>query len=231
LRFFNCSGAFGGTPSTRATPNLEIFNLEPGATASPERLGFFGLLGAPNGPVIVGTYQERTHRTDHNGTDLGTFMNVKFTGASSAEVSGVPLTLTGHTLATIPQASGTLLVRFTEPSGTQVQTQNAFIRAIALTEASGALISTTPSNITIQAAQLADTHGNAGDSSWSDLTGGSNQLDLANQAGTALVHDYHLILSASPLTAGVNRSWGFYVQLEFLNILFAAGLSFLSYFS
>lgn len=216
IRFFCCSGSMGSTPAGRAEPNLEIFNLEPGATASPERLGFFGLLGAPNAPVIVGTYQERTHRTNHNGADLGIFVNVKFTGTSSAEVSGVPLTLTGHTLATIPQNSGTLLCRFTEPSGTQVQTQNAFIRAVALTDASGALISTTPSNITIQAAQLADTHGNAGDASWSNLTGGSNQLDLANQAGTALVHDYHLIISCSPLTAGVNRSWGLYFQLEFL---------------
>ncbi len=226
IRFFECSG--NHIPAGRATPNIEIFQLEAGATASPERIGFAGLLGLPNSPVVVGTYQDRTHRTNHNGADLGTLINIKFTGASSAEVSGVPLTQTGHTLATIPNASGTLLLRFIEPSGTEVQTQNAIFNAVSLNASSGASITTTPSNITIQAFQLADTQGNPGNSSWTNLTGASNSLALNNQTSAALCHDFHLGISVLPLSAGVQRGFGFYAQLEFLNILFMASLTFLS---
>lgn len=217
VRFFCCSGAMGGTPSTRATPNLEIFNLEPGATNNPNRLGFFGSAGAPNSAVIVGQYQDRTHRTNYQGSDLGTMMNVKFTGASSAEVSGVALTATGHTLATIPQSSGTLLARFTEPNDTAVITQNATFRAIDLTAASGAPdITDLASNVIVKAAQLQDTHGNAGDASWTNIDDTGAALSLADQAGLATVHDYHLIVSLSPSIAGSKTNFGFYLQLEFL---------------
>lgn len=217
IRFFACSGAMGGTPSTRATPNLEIFNLEPGATSMPNRMGFFGSAGAPNSAVIVGLYQDRTHRVDYVGTDLGQMINVKFLGASAASVSGVPLTSTGHTLATIPQNSGTLLARFTEPNNTAVVTQTATFRAVDLTAASGLPdISDLATGITVQAAQLQDTAGNAGDSSWSEISDGGAALSLADQSLSSHVHDFHLIISGSPESAGRKIDFGYYLQLEFL---------------
>lgn len=215
IRWFSCSGALGGTPSTRAVPNIEIFNFEPRATNSPNRIGFFGQNGAPSSPVIVGLYQDRTHRTNHHGSDLGPLINVKYTGASDATVSGVPLSATGITLAQIPQASGTVLLRFAEPNNTNVITQNGTFRAVNMTAASGVPeVSSFVSNITIQAAQLADTAGTAGDASWTDITAG--YLSLADQALEASVHDYHIILSASPLSAGRKINFGFYCYIEFL---------------
>lgn len=215
IRFFACSGAMGGTPSSRATPNLEIFNLEAGATNNPNRMGFFGALGAPNSAVIVGQYQDRTHRCDETGVDFGAMINVKFTGASTASVSGVPFTAG---LANIPQSSGTLLCRFTEPNNTAVLTQNATFRAINLTAGSGApnigdLVS---AGILIKAAQLPDTQGFAGNASWQNIDSGGSALSLNDQSSTQAVHDFHLIISGTPTAGGRKTNFGYYMQLEYL---------------
>jgi hypothetical protein len=219
IRFFACSGALGGTASIRAIPNIEIFNFEPRATNSPNRMGFFGVGGAPNSPVIVGFYQDRTHRCDHLGADLGQMVNVKFNGSTGAFVSGVNISVTGHALEDIPQNSGTLLCRFTEPNGTAVITQNGVFRAINLTAASGAA-DVTGSNratgVTIQAAQLADTDGEGGDTSWTTISSGGSDLGLADQSASATIHDYHLIVSATPSAAGRKIDFAYYIQLEFL---------------
>jgi hypothetical protein len=222
IRFMACSGAMGNTQATlysngQATTRLEIFGLEPGATDNPNRLGLFGSAGAPNSAVVVGQYQDRTHVTNHGGSNLGHLVNVKYTGATSASVSGVAISVTGHTLATIPQASGTLLARFTEPTATAVIVQNATLSAVDLTAASGL---PDPSNladgITVQAAQLQDTAGNAGDSSWTTISSAGAALSLADQSMLAVVHDYHLIISGSPSSAGRKIDWGFYMSLEYL---------------
>ncbi len=216
VRFFACSGAMGGTPSTRATPNIEIFNFEIGATNSPNRMGFFGSAGAPNSAITVGAYQDRTHRVDHLGVDLGQMINVKYTGATAASVSGVPLTSTGHTLDTIPQTSGTLLARFTESSNTAVITQSATFRAVNFNAGSGVPdVGDLATGIVVQAAQLQDTSGNAGDSSWTLISSGGGALSLADQALSTAVHDFHLIVSGSPQTAGRKINFGYYLQLEF----------------
>lgn len=220
IRWFAASGAMGGTLASlyaagHAEPLIEIFQFEASATNSPNRVGFFGVGGAPNSPVVIGLYQDRTHRCDYVGVDKGSLVNVKYTGASSAEVSGVSISLTGHTLATIPQVSGTLLLRFKEPNLTAVVTQNALIRAINLTATSGAPdIATYATNITVQAAQLADTAGNAGNASWTAIT--SADLNLNAQSLSAHIHDFHILLSASPVTVGRKTDWAIYCQLEYL---------------
>jgi hypothetical protein len=222
IRFFAASGAMGGTPTTRAVPLVEIFNLEEAATASPNRVGFFGVNGAPNSPVRIGQYQDRTHRCDNVGTDLGTLINVKFIGSTDADVSGVNIALTGHGLADIPQNSGTLLIRFTEPNAQLVQTQDAVFRCVGLNAASGIPggdggSAAAATNITVQAAQLADTDGAAGDATWTDITAMSNSsLTLNDQTAEATVHDWHVIVSASPGVAGRKVDFGFYVETEFL---------------
>jgi hypothetical protein len=73
IRFFASSGAFGNTIASlyaagKATPGAEIFNFEIGATDVPNRLGFFGLGGAPSSPVIVGQFQDRSHITNAVGS-------------------------------------------------------------------------------------------------------------------------------------------------------------------
>jgi hypothetical protein len=225
IRWFPGSGAVGNTVAIlyaagRATPSHEILSLVAGNSLVPSRLGFFGSAGAPNSAIIVGQYQERTHRVDADGVDYGQFIDVKYTGASTAEVSGVSITVTGHALEEIPQESGTLLCRFTEPNGTAVITQNAKFRCIDLTAASGAPDVTTGgavTNLTVQAAQLDDNAGNTGDTSWTQIdSGGALELALADQSDLAHVHDYHLIVSVSPAVAGRKIDFGFYLQLEFL---------------
>jgi hypothetical protein len=219
IRFFPCSGAMGNTAATlnangMATIGLEIFNFEIGATNSPNRMGFFGANGAPNSAVIVGQYQDRTHVTDHVGSDLGTMINAKFTGASSVEHSGVPFT---GGFANIPRESGTLLCRFTEPNGTDVVTQQATFRAVNFDAGSGVPnIGDLATGITVQAAQLQDTNGNASDASWSEVSSGGAALSLADQSMTVPVHDFHLLVSGSPSAAGRKIDFGYFMQLEFL---------------
>lgn len=215
IRFFACSGAMGGTPSTRATPNLEIFNLEAGATNNPNRMGFFGSAGAPNSAVIVGQYQDRTHRCDETGVDFGAMINVKFTGASTASVSGVPFTAG---LTNIPSTSGTLLCRFTEPNDAAVVTQNATFRAINLTAGSGApnISDLVSAGILIKAAQLQDTQGFAGNASWQNIDSSGSALSLQSQVVATNVHDFHLIVSGTPTAAGRKINFAYYMQLEYL---------------
>jgi len=215
IRFFACSGAMGGTPSTRATPNLEIFNLEAGATNNPNRMGFFGLAGAPNSAVIVGQYQDRTHRCDETGVDFGTMINVKFTGASTASVSGVPFTAG---LTNIPSTSGTLLCRFIDPNNTAVITQNATFSAISLTPGSGApnVADLVSAGILIKAAQLQDTQGFAGNASWQNIDSSGSALALETQVSAQPVHDYHLIVSGTPTAAGRKINFAYLLLLEYL---------------
>lgn len=219
IRFFASSGAFGNTIASlytagRAEPGGEIFALLAGDTESPNRIGFFGLGGAPSSPVVVGTFQERTHITNHAGDNLGILCNAKYTGASTAEISGVAFTAG---LENITSESGTLLLRFREPNDQLVTTQNGVFRAIDLTAASGAPVVTDLVNdVTVYAAQLPDTDGFTGDTAWTLISNGGAALSLENQSAECTIHDYHVIVSASPDVAGRKVDWAFYAQVEYL---------------
>lgn len=220
IRFMAASGAFGNTIANlytlagQATTRAEIFNFTTGDTDSPNRLGFFGANGAPSSPVIVGQYQDRTHITNHIGADLGQIINCKFTGASLAEISGVAYSAT---FADIPSESGTLLCRFTEPNATAVQTQNAVFRAINLLATSGAPdLTDLATGITVRAVQLPDTQGFTGGTSWSEISSGGSSLSLNAQTSEQVVHDYHLMVSATPAAAGRKINFAYFMQLEFL---------------
>ena len=224
IRFFASSGAFGNTIASlyaagRAEPGCEIFEFEISATDSPNRLGFFGLGGAPNSPVVVGQFQDRSHRTNHHGDNLGTLVNAKFTASTTAEISGVSTTVTGANMQDVPSESGTILMRFREPNDNVVVTQNAVFRAINLTAGSGAPDVTEAAlatDITVQALQLADTDGFAGDTTWTQISSGGTSLTLEDQTYEGNVHDYHVLVSASASIAGRKRDFAFYIQLEFL---------------
>ena len=213
VRFSAASGAMGGQPSNRTFPAaLEIFAMQPGDTTSPERLGFFGVAGAPNAAVVIGSYQDRTHRTNHSGSDLGIFINNKFVSSSVASVSGVSF----PNMQDMPASSGSLLCRFTEPNGNQVSTQNAVLRAVRINASSGVPdITALPQNISVQGFELKNTVGGAGNSSWTDMSTTTNSLSLNAQSATASVHDFIVGLSVSPTVAGVNLLFGFAVVLEF----------------
>jgi len=229
IRFMATSGAFGNTiaslygPTPQPETKAEIFNFAAAAalTAVPNRLGFFGAGAAPNSPIIVGQFNSRSHITDYLGADYGQLVNTRFTSTTTVEVSGVANAVTGHTLATIPQESGTLLMRFREPNNTAVQTQNAVLRAVDLDANHQALDVTLSvvTNATIYGSELANTDGGVGDATWTQLSDGAGAgttLTLNNQATEANIHDYHLMISLSPGQAGRKIDFAFYVQLEFL---------------
>jgi len=215
IRFSACSGILGGVTFDDFGPDLplEIFQYNSSFQSDPNRIGFFGAAGSP-ASVIVGQYQDRTHRTNNAGADLGFMINVKFAGASDAAVSGVSF----PNIEDLPGASGTLLMRFREASDTLVITQNGFLRAVRFVsnEPNDGL---RPLNIDIRGFQAADTHGNAGDSTWTQMADGAgagSDLSLSNQTGETSVHDWVVALSASPTAIGTNIAFGFLAQIEFL---------------
>jgi hypothetical protein len=219
IRFFACSGAMGNTVSSlyaagKAEIGLEIFNFEIGATDSPNRLGFFGAADNASSPVVVGQYQDRTRRTDHIGTDLGVMINCKYQSASVVVHSGVEFT---GGFANIPRESGTLLARFREPNDTAVITQNATFRAVNFNNSSGVPnINDLATGITIRAAQLQDTQGNAADSTWSIISSAGSPLSLNDQNSSNKIHDYYFMISGSPTAAGRKVNFGYWMQIEFL---------------
>ena len=239
VRFFACSGAMGlfgnlGEKSINqvyderiaasldpGTPLLEIFQFEIGATDSPNRMGFFGSAGAPNSAVIVGQYQDTTFRTDHLGVDLGEMINAKYTAAGTTNLSGTLGTGSmfgaGIAINQVPNVSGTLLCRFRESGDTAVITQAATFRAVNFDAGSGVPdIGDLATGITIQAAQLQDTAGNAADATWSEISSGGAAMSLADQSLEQHTHDFHLLISGSPTAAGRKVNFGYYIQLEFL---------------
>lgn len=184
-------------------------------------MGFFGSAGAPNSAVIVGQYQDTTFRTDHVGTQLGEMINSKFKSSTTVDVSGTlssgPMFGTNFSIANLTNISGTLLCRFREPNDTAVITQQATFRAVDMTAGSGVPdISDLADGITVQAAQLQDTAGNAADSTWTEVSSGGAALSLADQSLESNIHDFHLIVSATPTAAGRKINFGYLVRLEFL---------------
>lgn len=208
IRVLMCSGVLGGL-TTQEPP--DIWAYDSNFQSSPNRIGF---MSQAFGPVIVGDYQNRTIRTDNAGTNFGQLINVKYVSSTAAEVSGVPF----PNPADIPGSSGTVLLRFKEPNGTAVQTQNGFFRAIRFSSnipANGLK----PLNIDIRGLRIKDTHGNAGQSSWTQLAdglGGGSDITLPNHTSAVNIHDYVMAISASPQAAGTNTAFGFLSQLEYL---------------
>lgn len=228
IRFFAGSGAMGNTVSSlyangRAEPGLEILNYNqnlPFVTNKPMRIGFFGAGGAPSSPVRVGQFQDRTHVCDHLGNNLGVLCNWKYATSTTAYASGVHYTASPFTAA-IPMESG-ILLRFMatwpwEGTPTAVQTQNGLVRAIDL-DATGAVLDFSSSNrastVVVYAAELRNTYGFTGDTSWTKISDTGSDLSLENQPSST-VHDFNIILSASPTTAGANKNFAIYVELEY----------------
>jgi hypothetical protein len=148
-------------------------------------------------------------------------INVKFVTSSTATISGTlgtgPMFGAGFNIMNLTNISGTLLARFREPNDTAVITQQAIFRAIDFSVTSGVPnIADLVDGITVRAAQLQDTSGNAADAAWVEISTGGTSLSLADQALETHIHDFHLIISGSPTAAGRKVNFGYFMQLEFL---------------
>ncbi len=216
VRFWAASGSEHmqgeGAGAVLESDGFEIVNLVTGATDNINRLGFFGA-GGPGTPVTVNTYQSTVYPTDHEGDLRGPpLVQSKYLTSNTVEVSGA----WNAAVAEYPPGSSTVQIRFTEDGATAVTTQNAELQAVLLGAASGVAQDTAPNNITIQAFEVTHPFGLTGDSAWTELTSGPTDLSFDNHSWTSVIHDFFAVISASPTAVGVNRSFGFYFQTEYI---------------
>lgn len=179
------------------------------------RIGFFGESG-PGNFVSVSTYQDTTYTVNESGiapnigvnAASGKLVNLKYINSSSVN----PNASGSVALTSITLPDATLRVRFTNPSGTAVQTQNAKLLCVQLGATSGvASESTVVSGVVIQAFEVGV------DSTWTQISqGATNVKTLSSRATPAIVHDYHLGISASPTNTGEKKDFAFLFKLEYL---------------
>lgn len=229
IRFWATSGSehmqlFAET-DTLENIGYEIQNLDLGAGANDvKRIGFFGDAG-PGSPVVVNTYQSKTYPTDAGGdADTPPLVQLKYPGGSltgQVQVSGAWIASTEE----VGFTSGTVMMRFTEPTSTAVQTQNAFVECLKLNENENAAPDEAPSNIVVRAFECQHPDGlSITNSVWIQLSGAgangdgtaNNKLSLTDQPQVTPIHDWCIALSASPTAAGTNIAFGFLVFIEYL---------------
>lgn len=197
-----------------------------GTTAlSTSGVGFFGATFGSS--VQVASYQDGTFITNSNGTVnggslnndkyVGTSSGVQVNGASTIDLSGVPV------------SSGTLNARFTFDS--VVMTQNGQFRIMDRVSADAPA-----SGVTSQVAQLVNGGSGVDQSTgaaqashngWMALAGSGTTMTLLSSPGsgglspsgtgtTDTRHDWYLAMSATPISIGSKTSFGGYLQLEYL---------------
>lgn len=207
-------------PSGSPASGTIIPTLAAGNVSGAHFIGFFGA-GGPQGvpfAVLVNSYQNKTYITNASGENLGfppygvrgsgQLTNVKFITANTIRVNSDGTV----TLLSLPEVSGTLLVRFQSTSS--VQTQNGLLRAVNLSATSGVSSETSlVSNIDIRGAEASK------DSTWTQMGGNTaidNRLFLADHTTPNITHDFHIALSASPEAVGRRNDWGLFFYVEFL---------------
>jgi len=207
IQFHSASGA-------RSHP----YQLDPfiaGSGTEWNRVGFFGSTG-PGSFVTVSTYQDTTYACNESGIApnigvnvySGILQNLKYVNSASVNPNGSG----SVALTTITLPDATLRVRFTNPSGTAVQTQNAKILCVQLGATSGvASESALVSGITVQVFEVAV------DSAWTQISQtGTNSKNLGARATNSIIHDFHLGISVSPINTGEKKDFAFLFKLEYL---------------
>ncbi len=180
------------------------------------RIGFFGAAG-PGSFVTVSQYQDTTFTCNESGVppnigvnaQSGKLQNLKYVNATTVN----PNASGSVAVSTITLPDATVRIRFTQPSGTAVQTQNAVLRCVQLGATSGvanedALVS----GINVQAFEVVVSTG------WEKIShdAADNYISLSSRAGTSIMHDYHIGLSVSPIATGERKDFAFLFKLEFL---------------
>lgn len=178
------------------------------------RIGFFNT-GGTGTFITINTAQDTTYIVNEDGSASGAFTasgklsNNKY--VNSASVNPNSSGSIAVSALTIPDA--TVRVRFTQPSGTAVTTQNNVFKAVKLNATSGVDDDTAMvSGVLIYALEVGQ------DSAWTLIsqTGTVNYVTLTSRATSAIVHDYHVALSVIPLAIGVKKDFAFLFKTEFL---------------
>lgn len=240
--FFAASGAESSLAGGAA--RQQIWELVAGGSSdTPSRIGFFGAAGHGTS-VLLDHYNESAYVVDKDGVlwGSGQLVPMQYLTSSTVKVSGSPAG-TGwnwnlNQNHRVPPESGTLLIRFTEPTGGAVQTLNATFRSVALTAADVVTDNTVGADSTkilVQAFECSrhgfltvgsfkpgmdgdSLSGYGGDTAWTQIddAGASNQLALWDHPWTAPIHDFAVVVSVSPKTTGGITTFGFMLILDYV---------------
>ena len=185
-------------------------------------LGFFGSSFGQS--VEVGEYQDRTYITDGNGlSEGGAIENTKYVHPSSGLNSTVGLI---H-LQDLPNRVATLNIRFTHD--TDVKLQNSQLRIYDrsnINNPASGVVTKVAQIIHPNPVQTSDQSG-SGDATWATPGGSGAIVTLYGSPGysgvhakstthESTIHDYYVVLSASPTTIGAKTLFALYCECEYL---------------
>lgn len=206
IQFHSSSGAPCGS--------LQFDTLVANSGQMYNRIGHFGISG-PNSFVSTNTYQDTTYIVNEDGAVSGAYpasgklSNLKYVNSASVN----PNSSGSQAVSGISRNDATIRIHFTQPSGTPCTTQNAKFRCVALNASSGIdNIATLASGLYVQAFEVGVS------SAWSLISqnGAQNYISIADRAGSSIVHDFFVGISASPISVGVLKSHGYLFSLEYI---------------
>lgn len=244
--------ASSGAEAIVADPGVArqiVWQMTPaiGGSTAPCRLGFFGDAGHGDS-VLLTTWSNSVYIVDRNGNQpsyigSGVFVPMKWIDDNTVFISGIYGGI-GWDWAInqahrVPPESGTLLIRFEEPTQQAVQTLNASFRSVAVTSddvVTDETVGADSTEIKIKAfetgrfgfdnnnaaALFANPHMDGanltGSDTWENIddSAADNQLDLDDHSWEAPIHDFSVVVSVSPQQTGGINDFGFLFRLDFV---------------
>lgn len=223
-----------------------IWEMTPavGGNTGPCRLGFYGIEGHGDSVLLLtwssSAYIVNVSGTQYGGGGSGVFVPVQFASSGQAAFSGInagpgwPWDLDQD--HRVPCESGTVLVRFIEPSGSAVQTLNCTLRSVYLTVddvVEDDTVGADAAEIIIHAFEtsrmsfmtwawgqvgMEGDSGLTGDTEWTRIDDGgpSNMLAVDDHQWEAPTHDYTLCISVSPQRTGAITQFGFMFRVDYV---------------
>jgi len=223
-----------------------IWEMTPavGGNTGPCRLGFYGIAGHGDSVLLL-TWSSSSYIVDVNGDQYGgggsgVFVPVQYVSSSQAALSGINggagWSWNLNQDHRVPCESGTVLIRFIEPTGAAVQTLNCTFRSVLLTVddvVENDTVGADSSQIQIYAFEtsrmsfmtwqwgqkgMEGDSGLTGDTAWTriDDGGASNQLAVDDHQWEAVAHDYVVCVSVSPQQTGSITRFGFMFRVDYV---------------
>lgn len=192
----------------------QIVSLIVGSGQDYNRIGFFGP-GGPGNFITINYAQDTTYIVNEDGNPSGAWQasgrlqNNAYVSANSVN----PNSSGSIATSSLAPQDATFIIRVTGPSGNQIQLQNVTFRAVKFNAFSGVDdANQKPSGALIYAFEVGRGSG------WTLIsqTGTNNYFVLTSRSGLAIVHDYHIAVSAIPTQVGIKKDFGFEVVLEYI---------------
>lgn len=186
-----------------------------------EALGFFGSDGFGD-PLSLNEFNGRTFVTNTSGS-VG-FEECDNCRRNSSSTVIIGQTGTGISLINLPNYLATVNLRFTHPQSVLVQ--NAKLIAF-----DGSDVTNAPTGLDVYGAEIIHTSrlqtaSGTGDTTWTQMQGSGQQLNLVNSPGTSglsplgpattsVRHDWYVALSVAPTTPS-DKQFNLRIDLEYI---------------